>query len=531
MSGSEALAPRRGETVDHVGVFVVFCGLLACLCQVGLGAQFSESGEQVGLAVPVSTLALLLVWGIQAVRRRLPLLPALSALSGVFLALLSCGVLAANRSELKGVVKELVQLAEIFVLAPWIVQSLSRRSQASLLKVLGMLCPVPILLLALGIHESSLLQLSPVKGAAFSLLLLSFCVNALADVHKGLALALLTVLSLAVGATFATGGLLLSWIVVLTLSCLRLVPKRWGRIAIISVVALVGASLLAPRTGGVAWQSMNPRFEVDHLTRWAIEAKAALRAPRNLPLGGGLGAYKVSINQLKLLGGDVPHPQDQKVRKDSTPQYLISLVESGVGAALFLLLLLGAATMQAWRAGRRGGGSEWTALSLALLALLLAGFSATTLSRGIGVWGGCLLGLSVVGGELPFARRLARLGIPAVYLALALPIAFWVNTPSHAEGNESRISLFVRSAIYGDLVYPFGLCILPSVDSTEEGGIMVEGEAGEVTPPFLVIPARDVSGGRVLSLPANAPKGKGRVVYRVHVPQEGRYRLAASVWW
>ncbi|MDT8391844.1 MAG: hypothetical protein RRC34_15185 [Lentisphaeria bacterium] len=552
-------ATDPGRNGDRLSLGIVAGALLVCLCQVGIGARYSATGEQLGMAVPVSTVALFAALGVQGVRRKLPALPTLSPWVPLFLIFTSAGVLASQRAGLKLTVKELFQLVEIVVIMPWLAQSLPKDERKSLLTLLGFTCPLMLLLLATGLNAHPWIRLSNVKASVFAVASLPMLVGWVGGLFRQaagcgttiwrtpratvLASAGLIAVNVGAGEVFASGGLLLVWVFLMAISVWCLLPEKRVGVAIIGIGAalLVTVSILLP--GPSAWHSLHSRYDDTHPTRTALEAQAAWRGPRHLPLGGGLGTYKASINRLKLFDSRTPHPDDLKVMENSTNQYLLTLVESGLPAAVVLFVLLAINSFYSLRGPRTGNAEsedgrqpdkdfpENTALSLGLLGFVCAGFFAAIFSRGSGLWAGAFLGLTVL--EQPIAKRVTRLTVPAVYLALALAAAFIWNTYRPSDTDESRLSLLARHIMYKSADHPFGLVVVPveAGGRSVEGVVFTEAEAGEAASPFVVIPAADISGGRVLSLPMEAEKGVGEAKYQVEVPADGTYRLAAKVWW
>ena len=589
--------------------------LAAALCQVGLGAHFSSSGEQVGMALPVATLVLVLavvcffVW-----RRSVPPLVLGWGQAG-FLLLACVGLLGMTRHDIPPATKELIQLAEIMVLAPCLFYQLAARAGWPALRNAFAGCGVGLLLLGVcGLHRCAFLQLSDAKLAALVVLSLPFWVAVMVTFPPGLLWAAMAGTGLLTGLALGNGGLLLCWTVVLVVACLRF---RQGRVAAVLAVALafggawwttppvsvMPSAAPVPRlaagamaaaagdirppvdnatavpaaapsveptvayksggrasstaesaetpaaagTGAVAhsfgpWNALNPRFDAQHYRRAVIEAVAAVNAPRYFPFGGGLGTYRRTINTLRQYGTEQPSPLDMKVPRDGNSQYLILLVESGLPAALALvLLLLGTVCGRGLRRAGTDPQADAQAVTIgtALLGALLAGIFCVILSRGIGIWVGALLGLAAWRTGLP-ARRVRWLCavIAGAGAGVGLVVLAGHNTRLDREQHLSAANREARILLFHDDIAPQPTVrVLELPDEIPGGGaaadlVQVEGESCvSLTPPFVRVPANDASGGLVLAIPDLAGKGVGSAEYHVTIPEDGTYTLEARVFW
>ncbi|MBT7166604.1 MAG: hypothetical protein HN904_27725, partial [Victivallales bacterium] len=100
--------------------------VFAPLCQYAIGAKFGPTGQQLTAGLPVPTLALLVAVGLLVAAGEWRL-PYLSWAQILLVCLVSVGLLGLARQEWSTGVKELVQLGEIAVLAPFVYRASVRR--------------------------------------------------------------------------------------------------------------------------------------------------------------------------------------------------------------------------------------------------------------------------------------------------------------------------------------------------------------------------------------------------------------------
>jgi hypothetical protein len=275
-----------------------------------------------------------------------------------------------------------------------------------------------------------------------------------------------------------------------------------------------------------------------------IETAAALRAPLLYPVGGGLGAYKATVNQLKEYGEAVPHPEDQKVPRDGNCQYLVLLVEAGLPAALLALaLFLRAALTRPLASVDHGTGADprdvRRTAAVAAGALLVAACFCVVFSRGLGIWAGVIVGLACA---LPLPapvglRDLVRTWrLPAIaVMVCALGMA--ALNRGEAEPGGRTVPNRALSAVWGGAgrSHPEPLRVVV-LDADGQGtgtlDLQVEAEdALEMSVPLITSLDNQASQRRCLVIPDESGKAEGRALYRVEVPASGEYRLYARVWW
>ena len=510
--------------------------LAAAVCQVGLGARFSPSGEQLGMALPLSSLVLAAGAAVCMAVARFRLLPTLSPLQTALLATVPLGLLGLPRAAAAGGLKELLQVLEMTVLAAGTVEFLARRGLGE--RIARILAALGVALLALGaagLTGHPLLRLSDAKYAAFVILAWPFLLLALQNRGDRLRHAALAAGSIAVGATFQNGGLLLVWLCVFALARLRLktAPLRlWLLLCLLAVLASVFPAFHARNP----WQLLNPRHDSEHLSRSTIELRAALQAPRYYPLGGGLGRYKSVINELKQYQPWQPHPNDTKVPRDGNSQYLVTLVESGIPAAVALLLLLLSGARKTFV--RPESGSEGDAArGLAFAGALLSGCFCVLVSRGTCIWLGALLGLANAAAPAPALRtRCLRWAIPALAVLAAVLLMSGVNRQAEPPRGVTAANLAVRRCLFGERgMESLGLRIVTLPDALPGpglGDVRVEAEScQELGPPFEVVVANDASGSRALAVAEGKGKDNGFARFTVQIPEDGAYILYARVYW
>jgi len=494
------------DTMTRTDRILAAITLVAAVCQLGLGARYSPSGEQLGMAVPLSSVVLAMVVVVLVIRHRGRVVPLLSVWQTGFLAVSSLGLLGLTRQDVWGGVKEMVQLAEIVILAPWAFRALSQGASITFMRslvgwaglALLFLRPVPFL-------SNGVVSLSDAKYAAFILMAWPSVLSTIGQARGKLRFGLLAVSGSAVGLTFCHGGPLLAWFLVTALSAAGRKRLLTAIGALCCAAPAVLFSLLPLFHPVNPWQRLDPHYDGEHLKRSVIEARAAFRAPVESPLGAGLGRYKTTINQLRLLDTRVPHAGDERVPADGNCQYLVTMVEAGPAAALALIALFAGSAMVV---RRRGADSVW---ALSLASCLLAGLFCVILSRGTGIWVGAVLGMAAHGAPpLPHRAAWRRAALVATAAGVCLVLTL-CRAPA-----KPRI------------------VVLDDSDGTgaPAGAIRVEAEdCSVVEAPFAVAQANDASGHRALVLPDDTAKGKGKALYSVDIREAGTYVLSARVLW
>ncbi len=548
---------------NRLAFLIALVVLACCACQLGIGGARSKTGELLGLSVPISTLVLAAAAAVSAWRFRVVAPPRLHWAQALFLAAAAVGLLGLSRSQLKPAAKEAVQLGEIFVLAPFVFMLLARRAGLQYVRrafALAWCLVLTLYVTGLGAR----LDLSDAKAAAMLAISLPMALAELRRLPGRRRMLIGVGAGLALGWAVHHPGFLLCWAVTalafMAFAKLRLRDMRAPAVGLGICLLL---SLLPVGRAGIIWGRFSPRFAGTHTRRSVLELVAAAHAPRQLPLGAGLGEYKRGINYLRLLEDDLPHPDDMKVPRDGNSQVALALVEAGLPAALALLVLLFAAVFS------RGAEPVWRASAVGVLC---AGLFAVVLSRGIGIWVGGILALA-----LPAQRKSwSAYAPPAVAWVLGLACLVGYNRDLQRQDGLSRANLAVRRLLCGgesvitvSTVPPVpdgvaapvlppvtpsapapapvapapagdggnGLMVLSFDDLSAASGavsgpIRVEAEKyGEIVVPLKTAPFPDASGGQALVIPGNSGKGVGHAVYEVDIPQAGDYRLQASVFW
>lgn len=517
----------RRDTVRNVALASV---LLLALVPWNPGAVYSASGEQLTFGVPLPTVALLvglLVTFVVSSTRPFPWLP-LPVLIGVVA--LSGGVLGSSWAQFPTTLKELIQLGEMTFVAVYLAQFGTRRQVRTALVWIMAGVEFGLLLLA-ATGGLRWLELSPAKWAAFVILAAPFAVLAMGRRCPWFTA---VVPGAVAGLTFSHAGPLIVWCAVVVLSGLAYGRRHWP--ALLAVPFAIAVSLLPGRSE--AWDRLRPHYDQAHLKRSVIEADLALRSPSRLPLGAGLGQYKAAINRLRSYGSAEPHPADTKVPRDGNCQYLVTLVESGPLGLAGLLFLLVAACAAAWRPVPGDPPQEVQdrrAVAMALVAVLGASVFALTLSRGIGIWLGILLGLAFEPRYRPLSRRrLATVAVGWGAVAGLLLLSLLVNGRARESGTFSHANRVV-AGIWGGAVGAPGprIVVLPDACAGPAVGVVtVEAEtAFEVMAPFVVVRTDGASGNAALAVPEGRGKGIGRATLRLAVPTAGHYLLFAQVQW
>jgi GNAT superfamily N-acetyltransferase len=169
-----------------------------------------------------------------------------------------------------------------------------------------------------------------------------------------------------------------------------------------------------------------------------------------------------------------------------------------------------------------------------MVGLVGASVFSLTLSRGIGVWAGMLIGLSFEpGGQTTPRRRLARVLLCWGIVGLLLLLSLLVNRG----GNQwpSRANRIVASLYSAATPIPTGprVVVLPDEFAGQGGDVFtVEAESAlDVMAPFVVVRVAGASGDEALAIPEGRGKGIGRAALSIDVPQAGRYVFFARVEW
>ena len=529
---------------------IVYLAILASACgQWVLGGAADGNGEQAGLALPFSALVLAggaLVLLFQR-RRSLPP-PCLSWPQAALLALMCLGLLGTETADLAEAVRQLLRLAEIFLVA-WYVFFIIRDDELrSLVAGIGVLCVVLTLLGIRALYTAPGIELSDAKYASLVVVSFPFLLLSLKSRSAVVRWLTLSAVCVLVAAGFRNAGLLLVFVVVFLFAAAAL-NRRWLAGAFALSVLTIGLSVVWPSQETSAWDTLNPRFSPAHEKRLFIEYSAALLAPAHYPLGGGLWQYKRTINVLRQFQTEEPDPAENRVPENSNSQYLLTLVEAGTPAALGLLICLAAMVCFVLRGSAVLPPDERDfrfTLAAALIGALLAGLFCAILSRGIGIWLGALLGLASRYGipSAPIGWR-PRLLLPGAALLVSLALMLTLNGETDRIEHLSAMNRQARTILglaeadsaaseSGKNLSEGGLEIVALAPDTKapEHAIHVEAENyAKAEGQFRKIPANDSSGNWVLEIPKGAGKGVGRADYSVQVESPGTYVLVARVWW
>ncbi|MBT7299927.1 MAG: hypothetical protein HN849_10460 [Victivallales bacterium] len=516
---------RHWDIVRNIVLAVV---LAVAMLSWSPGAAFSTTGEQLSTGVPLPTVALLL--GLLAIfacspSRPFPLVPWPVAIA-VMTA--SCGLLGAGRAHLPTTLKELIQLGEITLVSIWLVQFGTRRHVRSVcVRVFAVLGVLLLLLGATG--QLALVGLSPAKWGAFTAVAAPFVVLVMGRSCPWLAV----IPGVLAGLAFGHAGPLLVWCGVVAVSGVLL--GRRHLLVLLAVPVAIAISLLPSRPD--AWGRLSPGYDATHLKRSVIESKLAGSSPYRLPFGAGFGQYKSAINRLRVYGAQEPHPADRKIPQDGNSQYLVTLVESGVLGFLGFGLMLFLAAVAAFRRQPRdtaGEAGERVCVACAIVALAAASVFAVTVSRGLGIWLGILLGLAFDSTQLPsLRRRLLRVGTcwGTVLLLLGLSLTLNATSSRRWPSRANRLA----SSLYNVTATTIGprIVVLQDIYAGNTRNVLtVEAEdASETMAPFTVVRTDGASGEAALAIPEDRGNGRGRATLELQVPAPGRYILFARVFW
>lgn len=528
----------------------LLAALSAAILQLEPGAQFSATGEKTASGIPLAVVFLavgyLSVW----IEEKRPVLPRLNLWQCLFFSTATLGILGLHQADLRQAMPDIVQLAIYIVIAPCVVRHImanQAHKNALITFFAGSAVVLPFLKVT-GILEIIAPNLSDIKYAVFVILAAPFL---MVYAHNrqgnwpGYAIALHAVL---IGITLDHGGLFIAWLVSFLGAAAYFARQR----TLIYSLAGCGAALalsFTPLTfrsnAATPWEFFNIHYDQDHLKRFYIEGVAAFRAPRYYPLGGGLGHYKQTINDLKQYYDYTPHPEDTKVRRDGNSQLLVLLVEDGTLAALAFVMLLATSGLAGTKAQERAGSKidqGAVAAGVAMLASLAVAACALILATGTGLWLGALLGMTSAS-QLPMRNRT----IPYIFTAIAVlaviaysVIAFSINSSAVEQNTPTAINRQISKLLFGADIHEEGklqIISLPdlltqSSASNANEGYQVEAETtGKADQCFQVIPDPQASGGQALAIPANAVKGRGEAHYDTHKLAPGDYELYARVKW
>jgi hypothetical protein len=372
--------------------------VFAPLCQWAVGAKFGPTGQQLTAGLPLPTLALLaaILVLLLAGEWRLPFL---SWAQLLLLGLVSMGLLGLARQEWRTGAKELVQLVEIAVLAPFAFRALHRR--LGLGAIASALAVAFVGLLVVRFLPWSF-GLSGRKTGLLLVLSFPFVLAVLHRLSNRRQHALLTGLAgVLLGLCLDHGGLVLG-AAVATLAMVWRCERR-GTMAL-ALAGLVLASVVTPLAA--PWSALRPHRDDTHLRRGVIELMATVRAPRLYPLGAGLGCYQPAINRLRTEIPQQPHPEDNRVAQDGNCQYGVLLVEAGIPGLVGILLFLGLGLLASLRPQPDPDGPDRAAVTSALLGAAFCASVGLLFSRGVGIWTGGLIGLATAeSGVWPGAAR------------------------------------------------------------------------------------------------------------------------------
>ncbi len=507
--------------------------LLAAYTDYGIGQSMSATGELRGLALPPSTVLLaitLLLYCVAWWRRRE--WPRISWGHALLLTTLIIGLLGMSRAEAPAMLKEIAQLGEIFI-AAWLIGQMADEKQRRLLgSAIGVM---GILLLAIGSGgplTAPIWNLGEARYATLLVLTLPFFV-AFASHWFGRWGWLANALVLLIAAMrIENGGLLLTLCLAVLVAAWAVQPRHAKTLVPALVLALV---LSAIQPAPNAWHTLSPNYDATHPKRLNIEYLAALDAPAVYPLGSGLGHYKEAINVLRQRLPVIPHPEDNKVPRESNNQYLVLLVEAGLPAmlALVAVMLLGV-----WHAAMylpRSDADRLTAAGVggAMIGLALAALFCTVLGRGLGIWSGLLLGLAHHRLQTQLhPLTLRRLALPVTAGILALVVALAINDRRHPIDQTTRLQ---RAAAFWQSSPAMPLDEGPRVvlvrQELADPPLRLEAEAFNLAEPMQAVPANDTSGNHALDIPEGSGKGNADIVGEVDIPRAGNFRLSARVYW
>lgn len=540
---SRGSSGRRG-----LGLILLALLLGSVLLRGGLSAAGMPVADT-HAPIPAASLVLLAVLTVAVLKQWPPPAPQPGAVTTLILIAFSLGLLGTPRHALPPALPEIVQMVQIFVISayatrllrriahPWPVWPAVAAATLLLLMVYGRVGSPP-----------NTASLSPVKvftlavmGTPF-LIAAAGCAGHLVRAAAGYTLAVVFGLCAPPILPLAT------WLLTFTLSArwMRVLP--WGTTAACALLAVAASFATAGGRDALA-ASLTPRYDAAHLKRSIIDITAAARAPRHYPAGGGPGTYRETINELKLQGNRVPHPDDQTVARDSTSQYAITLVELGLPAMLALLALplaglrrrhpSPAPPASSDSSAASGNTGDPRAAALALAVTPAIALWCTVLSRGTGLWLGVLLGC--LGPPARYGSR-SRKTASYVLVGAAFTITFVaaavLNNGQAESPRPSRVNRFLQDVLYGgEAADTLDMPVIRLPDPltgklANRTVVRIEAEAcDDHVAPFRKGPDDKASGRMALVIPDGTAKGVGHATFCISIPRAGRYVLFARVRW
>lgn len=515
------------KTKYKISFILCLLVVIGSFVQFSLGAEYSSTGEQLKGGFPIASMCLficgLILVGLNFKKNDLP---GMNIFQVVLIIALTGSLLGLSGVTKKHAFKELIQIYEIFLFS-YLVFVINRKLLLDVLKKCSLYLIFLLLLLHLGKFNAKFpFYLSDTKLEAFIVLLTPFVFlnnNSLLRKIFGL-----TIISVLCGLCFTNGGLLLVFLAVFVLSaCLLSEHKKY----LSALVILTLIFSFVPLNPKLAWDSLNPNYDQNHTKRLFIEYAVSLKAPAYFPLGIGPGSYKKGINYLKKTQSLISHKDDMKIPRDSNSQYQIFLVESGIIALLafvfFLFYLL-------WNARKK---EESPDKYLSLILVLSVGFSAlfcVVFSKGIGIFAGAILAIvsakHFTDNEKFFYPSIAVMGSLMFVFIFLLTGKSFDNLHHQSSYNSLLVQKLTNRPVAASNQQ---LNILELEKSIAKKTIItVEAEdAKDLKPNFKIVPANDSSGDRVIECPNDSGKRVGKAVYELEIPENGRYRLFARVWW
>ena len=517
------------ETRYRISWVLCLLVLLAAICQVSVGADYSATGEQITGGVPVSTLVLF-VCGLPLILINIGKAdrPGINLVHALLVVFLSASLLGLPALARGAAARELIQIYEVFGFS-YLVFLINRKL---LLDVLGKIAlPIVIALLALHVcqfNDRLPLYLSDTRLEAFVVLLTPFMLLQLQKDSGTWKRLIFVTVSILAGISFTNGGLLVCYLTVFLLSGWLLLAEKRSVVALTVLALTCSAFSVGPK---LAWDTLNPAYDATHRKRLFIEYEASLQAPAHFPLGIGPGQYKTGINYLKGQQSLIAHPDDLKIPRDSNAQYQIYFVESGPVVLLLLLVCVG---YLLWIAVKSEDRDDRHLRIASLVSLASTALFCVVFSKGIGILAGALLALSSAKRFSENERMLYPVG--TVFASLMFFGLFLMGNkgydPLHHQSAYNRWLLkdvLKRPVATANRTLPI---VSTGGPNAKPAIIAVEAEtAAVVKPRFEILPANDASGGLVLESPNDAGKGVGSAEYQIDVPTSGAYRFVARVWW
>lgn len=355
--------------------------------------------------------------------------------------------------------------------------------------------------------------------AALLVISFPFVLSAL-GIASPMALVLCGLIALALAAQTIIAGTALLGLALVALLTLRMGPSRWRVLSpwlstalILVIVALGACHLFGPAAAPSPWESLQPFAESSSGERTAkrsvTEAAAVIANAHDHLLGWGAGTFQASVSKARIRA-QLPPPQQDRVKRDSTSQYVVAALEFGPPMSVLLLLLFVGAVVTGFERqsalpgrGRSGHGAAVLASTVGITWMALAGL---LLVRGLGPLVGLIAGAAAHGPRHNSPR-------PALRLA-------------------SQAGLILGALGLGLLVKPMRNTVTHQIADVSRSDIVIEAETCRDKPDsFIIRPANHTGGNRVLTIPEGTGKGVGAVSYRVPVPATGAYKLWMRVKW